>query len=394
MFDSLAVPHGDAIIGLMAAFREDPRENKIDLGVGIYKDEAGCTPVMGAIKRAEEQLLAEQDTKAYVGLTGSAGFCQAMIAQVFGNDAPLHRIGGAQAVGGSGALRILAELLKQARPQASIWIPDPTWPNHTPLLSSAGFNLHTYTYFDSASCEVDIEALLASLAKIPEGDIVLLHGCCHNPTGADLSPSDWQRVSELCLERSLFPFVDLAYQGFGDGLEEDAAAVRLLASQHPEMAVAASCSKNLGLYRERVGAALVLATNQELANRAQAHLGSIIRSSCSMPPDHGANVSERVLLEPELNTLWRSELESMRQRLVRLRNDFSDAMRQRSNSARFDYIAAQKGMFSRLPLNTGQIEKLRVEHGLYIVGDGRINIAGLPDHGMAELAEAICSVLE
>lgn len=394
MFESLAEPRADAIMGLMAAFREDPREHKIDLGVGIYKDADGNTPVMAAIKCAEQNLLAEQTTKAYVAPTGSAAFCEAMIRQVFGADAPWERLRGAQAVGGSGALRVLAELMKLARPEASVWIPDPSWPNHVSLLGSAGFDIRTYPYFDSKSSGVDVGAMLTSLASIPEGDIVVLHGCCHNPTGADLDTDTWERVSDLCLERSLMPLVDLAYQGFGDGLEEDAAAIRLLASRLPEMVVAASCSKNFGLYRERVGAALILAANEADAQLAHGQLSSVIRANYSMPPDHGANVAERVLVDAALNAQWRDELENMRQRLVRLRTDFSQAMRKRSNSDRFDYIATQKGMFSRLPLSPEQINALREQQGIYIVGDGRINIAGLPDAGMDALASSICSVLE
>lgn len=393
MFEALPEPKADAILALMAAFRADTRTDKLDLGVGIYKDSVGKTPVMKAIKSAEETLLATQDTKAYVSPLGSSDFCAAMISQVFGEEADKTRIRAAQSVGGSGALRVLADLLKKGRPDADMWVSDPTWPNHVPLLSAAGYTLHTYPYYDAATGSVNIEGMLSSLEKAKAGDIVVLHGCCHNPTGADLSDSQWDKVIDLIERKELFPLVDLAYQGFGDGLEEDAQSVRKMAQRLPEMVVAASCSKNLGLYRERVGAAMLMAKDEAEATRAQGLLGSVIRANYSMPPDHGANATHIVLTDTALNAMWRTELEDMRLRMIGLRQAFSDAMRKRSNSDRFDYIAHQKGMFSRLPLNTEQLQALRNDFGIYIVGDGRINVAGLPEEGMEKLADAICSVL-
>ena len=393
MFEALPDPKADAILALMTAFRADPRDDKKDLGVGVYKDAAGKTPVMRAIKKAEQRLLDTQQTKAYVGPLGSPEFCAAMITQVFGKEADRNRIRAAQSVGGSGALRVLSELMKRGRPDASIWVSDPSWPNHIPLLGSAGYPMKTYNYYDNANSRVDLDAMLASLDKAPKGDIVVLHGCCHNPTGADLTLDQWNKVIDLLEAKELFPFVDLAYQGFGDGLEEDAASVRLMAERLPELIVAASCSKNLGLYRERVGAAMLMGKNEVDASRAHALLASVIRSNYSMPPDHGANSTEIVLTDDALNSDWREELESMRMRMVRLRQEFSDAMRKRSNSDRFDYIAQQKGMFSRLPLNTVQLEQLRSEYGIYIVGDGRINVAGLPEGDLDTLADAICNVM-
>ena len=393
MFESLPEPKADAILALMMAFRADERTDKIDLGVGIYKDAHGKTPVMQAVKRAEADLLKTQDTKAYVSPTGSATFCAAMITQVFGDKADVSRIRAVQSVGGSGALRVIADLLKDARPDATLWLSDPTWPNHVPLLSAAGLTLQSYPYYDASAGEVDFTGMIAALGAAAAGDIVLLHGCCHNPTGADLSMDQWRQVAELIIEKDLFAFIDLAYQGFGDGFEEDAAPVRMLAEMLPEMAIAASCSKNLGLYRERVGAAIVLGRNEDDAIRAHGRLTTVIRSNYSMPPDHGANTSEIVLADAALNKNWREELECMRVRMVGLRQAFADAMRKRTNSDRFDYIARQKGMFSRLPLNSDQIAKLRDEFGIYLVGDGRINVAGLPDDDIDSLADAISSVL-
>ena len=288
---------------------------------------------------------------------------------------------------------MLADLIKQARPEAAMWVSDPTWPNHMPLFNAAGHTLKTYPYYNAATNSVDFNAMLDALGNTDISDIVVLHGCCHNPTGADLNMDQWSQVIDLLQSRKLFPLVDLAYQGFGDGLEEDASAVRLMASRLDEMVVAASCSKNFGLYRERVGAAMLLAQNEAEATRALGRLGGAIRANYSMPPDHGANSTEIVLSDSALNAQWREELETMRLRMVKLRQSFSDAMRKRSNSERFDYIAHQKGMFSRLPLTTEQLNKLREDYGIYIVGDGRINVAGLPEQGIDKLADALCTVM-
>jgi len=393
MFDALAAPKPDAILALMAAFREDERADKLDLGVGIYKDDAGTTPVMRAIKAAEARLLETQATKSYVSPTGSAPFCEAMIRQVFGTTMDTSRVRAVQSVGGSGALRILADLIRETRPTAKAWVSDPSWPNHVPLLGAAGLEIRRYPYYDAARGAVDIDGMLAALDGAPEGDIVVLHGCCHNPTGADLSMDDWRRVIAVLKSRKLFPLVDLAYQGFGEGLEEDAEAVRLVAAEMDELVVAASCSKNFGLYRERVGAALLVARNADEAARAHARLGSVVRANYSMPPDHGAAATELVLTDEAMNADWKAELESMRVRMVGQREAFAEALRKRSNSDRFDYIARQRGMFSRLPLSTEEIDRLRVEHGVYIVGDGRINIAGLPEDGMDALADRVCGVM-
>jgi len=394
MFEALPESKPDAILALMQEFRDDPRTDKVDLGPGIYKDKHGNTPVLKAIKQAEKKLLETQDTKAYVGPIGSRPFSEAILKQVFGQDADTSRIRSAQSTGGTGALRIIADMLKDTRPEAALWISDPTWPNHALIFRAAGIEMKTYPYYDAARCEVDFEGMMETLKKANDKDIVLLHGCCHNPTGADLSLDQWQQVAQLCAEKSLFPFFDMAYQGFGDGLEEDAASVRLFADTLPEMAVATSCSKNFGLYRERTGAALLVAENAANADRALGKLGTVIRSNYSMPPDHGANTTHLVMADEKLNAMWRDELEQMRNRMMRLRIAFAESMRKRTNSDRFDYIANQKGMFSRLPLNTEQIATLRDKHGIYMVGDGRINIAGLPEDDMDSLAEAVASVLQ
>lgn len=395
MFETLPAKQPDAILKLMMAFREDTRDGKMDLGVGVYKDENGTTPVMRAVKSAETRLLATQDTKAYVGPLGSPAFNKSMITTVFGQNAETTRLRSAQVPGGSGALRVLTDLIMSARPEATIWLSDPTWPNHIPILSAAGGKLASYPYFDAATCTVTLDAMLEALSKAAKGDIVLLHGCCHNPTGADLTHEQWGKVIELLKDKELMAFVDIAYQGFGDGLEQDAWAVRAMADALPEMVVAASCSKNFGLYRERVGAALLMGRESDEADRALANLSTIIRSNYSMPPDHGANVADLVLTDAALTADWREELEDMRVRMESLRSKFANALRKRTNSDRFDFIAGQKGMFSRLPLTPEQIETLRAEKAIYIVGDGRINVAGLPNDeaDLDQLAENIASVL-
>lgn len=393
MFESLPESQPDAILNLMEQFRADTRAHKIDLGVGIYKDADGATPVMAAVKLAEKKLLDTQDTKAYVGPIGSRPFCAAIIKQVFGPKAETDRIRAAQSAGGTGALRILADLLKDTRPDAAIWISDPTWPNHVPVFKAAGIEMKPYPYYDAERCEVSFDDMLAALETAADGDIVLLHACCHNPTGADLTIEQWEKVAALCVRKQLMPFFDLAYQGFGDGLEEDGASVQLFATKVPEMVVATSCSKNLGLYRERAGAALLFAQGPEQADRALGRLGLMIRSNYSMPPDHGANTSHIVLTDEQLNKVWREELTAMRDRMVGLRKAFSESMRKRTNSDKFDYIAHQKGMFSRLPLNPEQIATLKDQHAIYIVGDGRINVAGLPEGNMDAVADAIASVI-
>jgi len=395
MFDRLDPASPDAILGLMQTYRADARQDKLDLGIGIYKDADGATPVMRAVQSAERRLLEAQRTKAYVSPSGSETFRAAMVRQVFGTDATAdERIRCVQSVGGSGALRILGDLLKAAHPDATVHLSEPTWPNHTPLLRSCALTLRGYPYYDRVAGALSFDAMLDALQRASEGDIVVLHGCCHNPTGADLSCGQWRQVLDVVLARSLFPLFDLAYQGFGDGLEEDASAIRLFAEHVPEMAVAASCSKNFGLYRERVGAAMLAARDGSQADLAFGQLVSMARSNYSMPPDHGARTADIVLDDPALADDWRDELEGMRTRMVSLRRRLADGLRQRSNSPRYDAIAHQKGMFSLLPLSEQQILALRERHGIYLVGGGRINVAGLPDDDarMAALCEAIVEV--
>lgn len=393
MFNEIPKARPDAILALMAEFRADQRSDKLDLGVGVYKDEQGATPIMAAVKQAEQQILSTQQTKTYVGPAGDAEYCNVMCNLIFGDTLDTTRTRALQAPGGSGALKVLADMLHQINPDARTWIPDPTWPNHLPMLTQAGHDLQTYRYYDNDSGMVDFDGMLADLEQARPGDLLVLHGCCHNPTGADLDREQWQQVAQLCASCELMPYVDLAYLGFGQGLEEDAWSVRHLASVVPEMVIAASCSKNFALYRERVGSAIIVARDKDGADRALAKLSSVVRANYSMPPDHGSAVVKAILTDEQLASTWRSELDSMCSRMQRLRHSFADALRKRSNSDNFDYIARQHGMFTRLPLSTAQIERLRDESGIYIVGDGRVNIAGLPDQALDELAEKIVEVL-
>lgn len=394
MFENLQPAPADKILALIGLYRADPRSDKVDLGVGVYKDREGRTPVMRAVREAETRLFAGQDTKTYLGLAGDTAFNTAMIKLAFGDKADLSRIRAAQAPGGSGALRLVAELLQRTRAGATVWLSNPTWPNHMPVMRAAGLQVREYPYFDAASGTVRFDEMLAALRTAASGDVVLLHGCCHNPTGANLNANQWADVADVLVERGLLPFIDIAYQGFGEGLDADAEGLRLVASKVPEMVVASSCSKNFAVYRDRVGAAMIMARDGAQADVAMSQMLSAARAIYSMPPDHGAAAVRIVLEDAALRADWEAELEEMRLRMLRLRVAFADALRRQSNSDRFDFVASHRGMFSRLGLTEAQVERLRVEHGVYMVGDSRINVAGLPEDGMDLLAKAIVSVLD
>ena len=394
MFENLQPAPADKILALIGLYRADPRSDKVDLGVGVYKDREGRTPVMRAVREAAPRLCAGQDTKTYLGLAGDTAFNTAMIKLAFGDKADLSRIRAAQAPGGSGALRLVAELLQRTRAGATVWLSNPTWPNHMPVMRAAGLQVREYPYFDAASGTVRFDEMLAALRTAASGDVVLLHGCCHNPTGANLNANQWADVADVLVERGLLPFIDIAYQGFGEGLDADAEGLRLVASKVPEMVVASSCSKNFAVYRDRVGAAMIMARDGAQADVAMSQMLSAARAIYSMPPDHGAAAVRIVLEDAALRADWEAELEEMRLRMLRLRVAFADALRRQSNSDRFDFVASHRGMFSRLGLTEAQVERLRVEHGVYMVGDSRINVAGLPEDGMDRLAKAIVSVLD
>ena len=390
MLETLKPQPQDKILALIQMFKDDPRPVKIDLGVGVYKDATGLTPVMRAVKAAEKKLWETQTTKAYTGLAGEPAFNAAMIGMILG-DGYSDRAASVATPGGTGALRQAMELIRMAAPGATVWLSNPTWPNHPSILKYLGMSMAEYRYFDTETRGVDFAGLMEDLAQVKSGDAVLLHGCCHNPTGANLSADQWAEVAKLLTAKGAIPFIDLAYQGFGDGLEADAAATGMIAAQFPEVLIAASCSKNFGIYRERTGILIALGSPERRAT-TQANLNYLNRQNYSFPPDHGARLVTMILEDATLRADWMAELEEVRQSMLGLRQSLADALRRATNSDRFDFVANHRGMFSRLGLTEAQVEMLRVEHGIYMVSDSRINIAGLNAKTVPILAAAIASV--
>ncbi|MEM8978972.1 MAG: amino acid aminotransferase [Pseudomonadota bacterium] len=389
MFAQLTQQPADKILALMAEFRDDPRPTKIDLGVGVYKDANGNTPIIEAIKAAEKDLWEAETTKSYVGLAGDKAFADAMIELVLGDSQPRAAVSAAATPGGTGAVRQAFDLIAMANPKATIWVSDPTWPNHLSILKHMRIPFETYRYFDAETRGVDAQGMLEDLAAAEPGDVVLLHGCCHNPTGANLKPAEWDAVIALLQEKSLTPMIDIAYQGFGDGLEEDAAATRKVAAAMPETIIAASCSKNFGIYRERTGILMTVSQDPKLQGLTQDTLAYLNRQNYSFPPDHGARLVTMILQSEPLRASWEAELESMRQNMLVLRQALADALQTESGSDRFGFIADHRGMFSRIGATPEQVAALKTDHGIYMVGDSRMNIAGLTPDSIPVLAKAI-----
>ncbi len=389
MLGNLKDHPADKILELMKLYRDDPRDQKVDLGVGVYKDADGKTPIMGAIKTAEKMLWDTQESKSYVGLIGDPAFNSAMRELVLGDAGGSDRLASAATPGGTGAVRQAFELARMANPDVTVWISAPTWPNHVTILNYLGIPTKEYRYFDTATRGVDFEGMMADLKSARAGDLVLLHGCCHNPTGANLNAEEWGQVADLLLETGAVPMVDLAYQGFGDGLDADAASTRALASRMPEMLIAASCSKNFGIYRERTGILIALSADANAATTTQGSLAFLNRQNYSFPPDHGARLVTMILNDPNLRADWEAELEAMRTGMLTIRENLADALRQRTNSDRFDFVAHHRGMFSRLGATPEQVMAMRDSHGIYMVGDSRVNIAGLNATSVPILAEAM-----
>lgn len=389
MFGALKAQPEDKILVLMAKFREDPRPVKIDLGVGVYRDAHGHTPIMRAVKAAEQQWWQEEETKAYTGLTGDPAFADAMINMILADTLPRSNIAAAATPGGTGAVRQAFELIQMANPDARVFVSDPTWPNHLSILKHLGMTAIPYRYFDAATGGVDAQGMLDSLQDLRAGDVVLLHGCCHNPTGANLNMAEWQAVLALLTEKRAIPMVDLAYQGFGDGLHEDAAATRMIVEQSPEALIATSCSKNFGIYRERTGILIATTQDSDKTAIAQATLAYLNRQNFSFPPDHGARLVTRVLNDPALRADWQAELEEVRTGMLALRRDLAAELQRLSGSDRFAFIAQHRGMFSRLGATPEQVETMRAENAIYMVGDSRINIAGLNAETVPILAKAM-----
>jgi aspartate aminotransferase len=396
VFEKLELISADSILGLMAAFRADPDPRKVDLGVGVFRDDAGNTPVLACVRSAESALIAEQTTKTYVGPTGNAGFNQEMEQLVFGaGHAALKagRVRTVQSPGGCGALRLGAELIRAAAPDAVVHVSTPTWANHVPLMAGSGLRLERYPYFDPATGGVQFGAMMAALEALPPRAVVLLHASCHNPTGADLAQDEWRAVLELVKRRSLLPFIDMAYQGLGEGAEADAFAIRLFAAELPELVCAVSCSKNFGLYRERTGSLHIVNDGKAAGDATLSQLVRLARGMWSMPPDHGAEIVRRILGNPELRKSWATELEGMRQRITGLRHELVRQLRAHCPQRDFSFIARQRGMFSFFGISTEQVHRMRAEHHIYMTDDSRINIAGLRAENLEYVAQATARVL-
>jgi aspartate aminotransferase len=396
VFETLKPLPPDAILGIMTLFRADQHKGKIDLSVGVYQDEKGHTPVLESVKRAERAILEKQDSKTYVAIAGNAVFNKGVEELIYGPDHPAlkaGRVATVQTPGGSGALSVAGHLLARAKPNARVYLSDPSWPNHLPLLKTAGLTLENYPYYDYRNHRIDFEAMMAKLDAANAGDLVLIHGCCHNPSGADLSQEQWQALTALCERRSLVPFIDFAYQGLAQGLEADAYGARLMAERLPEVVVVTSCSKNLGLYRERVGAASFVSATPEQSKLALANAMNVARGLYSMPPDHGAAIAGKVFSDKDLSALWVKELEEMRGRLNGLRKLLVQKLAERDTPMDFSFIAKERGLFSFLGITREQVVRLREEFHVYMIESSRINIAGVNHANVDYIADSIAAVL-
>ncbi|WP_421847160.1 amino acid aminotransferase [Marinomonas sp.] len=397
MFEHIQAAPADPILGLNDAYKNDQNPNKINLGVGVYKDEQGNTPILKSVKQAEERLLAQEITKSYLSIEGAPAYRSAVQALLFGKEHNIITKQLAQTAhtpGGTGALRVAAEFIKKHLPEATIWVSNPTWANHQSVFQSVGLEVGSYAYYNADNKSLDFEAMLASLSQIPEGDVVLFHGCCHNPTGIDPTPEQWYQLAKLCSKQGFLPLFDFAYQGFGQGLQEDAQGLRTFLEHVPEMLIASSFSKNFGLYNERVGALTILCETAEQAEAAFTQIKRCIRTNYSNPPSHGSAVVAEILNDPELFALWENEVKAMRTRIHEMRSLFVNTLRIKGVNQDFSFISQQQGMFSFSGLTPDQVAQLRKEYGIYIVGSGRISVAGMTHDNMGPLCEAIAAILK
>ena len=395
MFDHLPILPPDSILGLAAACRADTNPNKVDLTIGIYMDEAGLCPVFDAVKQAQRALVDEEITKAYIPPQGDQAFLDGMTDLILGADLLASRKGAVAAVqtpGGCGAVRLGAEVLKASGAGGKVWVSDPTWPVHIPLIGSVGLELTQYRYYDPGTHGVNFQGMVDDLTGAQKGDIVLFHGCCHNPSGADLNAEQWQVVAQMAAEQGFTPMIDLAYQGFGDGLEQDVFGLRALVDNTPEVVIAASCSKNMGLYRERTGLAIFVGQDARAAQATGSQATAAARRIYSMPPAHGAIIAGRILSDAKLRQEWQAELTAMCRRINSLRVDFGDRL-QAATGRDFGFIAKEKGMFSFLGLSKEQALQLRSDKGLYMLDSSRINVASLNSSNLDKVVDAVVSVL-
>ena len=396
IFSQVVLAPADPILGLTDTFKADPRQDKVNLGVGIYKDEAGQTPVLQSVKKAEALLLEQEKTKNYLGIEGVQTYNRVVQELLFGEGSDLvtsGRAATAQAPGGTGALRIAAEFLLRNTPSRTVWVSNPTWANHQNIFETAGLTVKEYGYYNASAHDIDFDGMMTDLANAQAGDIILLHGCCHNPTGIDLTLTQWELVANLCADKQLVPLFDFAYQGFGAGIEEDAAGLRLVASKVPELLVANSFSINFGLYNERIGAVTVVAQNADEAVRAFSQVKRTIRANYSNPPAHGALIVSTILSDASLKALWVQELTEMRERIAEMRTLFVQSLKDEGVTQDFSFISRQNGMFSFSGLNKAQVARLKDEFGIYIVGSGRISVAGMTKTNMPVICKAIAQIL-
>lgn len=401
MFDTLSAMPSDPILGLMTKYREDSHAQKIDLGVGVYKDELGHTPILDCVKKAEQHRIDTEETKVYIGPTGSANFNSLLGELAFGADNPAilaNRVRTVSTPGGTGALRVAADFIKRASQatasqKAVIWVSDPTWANHTGLFEAAGVEVKTYPYYDYDSKSLKFDEMKAALSQVGADDVVLLHACCHNPSGMDLNTTQWDEIIEIAQQQGFTPLIDMAYQGFGDGVDEDAYGVRKMAAAVDNMILCSSCSKNFGLYRERIGACSVVGKDTNSANVAFSVLLYVVRCIYSMPPAHGAAIVETILGSEELKQQWLNELKVMRDRINGNRSMLVEKLKEKGVERDFSFIAKQKGMFSFLGVNPEQVARLQQEHSIYMVDSSRISIAGIGQGNVDYLAESIAKIL-
>lgn len=380
----------DPLLAMIAAFAQDPRPHRIDLSIGVYRDEAGRTPVLQAVKEAEQRLVEAQASKSYLGPEGDHAFVEALVPTVFGT-APGVFVEGLQTPGGTGALRVAAELLALGGQGRTVWLGLPTWSNHAPVLRAAGLALRTFPQVDVASQAFDLPATLAALEQARAGDVLVLQACCHNPTGIDPEPHEWRQVAECAARRGLIVLLDMAYQGLGEGLEEDATLLREFVARVPEVLVAYSCNKNFALYRDRVGAFFIASHSATCSANARSNALALVRAMWSMPPDHGAAVVRTILHDPRLEVLWRRELDAMRDRIAAVRGALGT--HHAAPALSLGAIAGQKGMFATLPLSAEVITRLRGDHGVYLAPGGRANLAGLPLGAVDRFVAALEDVL-
>ncbi|MCZ4338133.1 amino acid aminotransferase [Shewanella colwelliana] len=396
MFETLTPMPADPILGLMTKYREDTHANKVDLGVGVYKDEQGHTPILHCVKIAEQHRIDTEETKVYIGPTGSASFNQLLGELAFGQDNPAllaDRVRTVSTPGGTGALRVAADFIKRLNPNAVVWVSDPTWANHTGLFEAAGLSVKTYPYYDHDNKTLKFDEMLSALSQVGKDDVVLLHACCHNPSGMDLTTQQWDKVIELTKQQGFTPLIDMAYQGFGDGVDEDAYGVRQMAAQVDNMILCSSCSKNFGLYRERIGACSIVGRDSQSANVAFSVLLYVVRCIYSMPPAHGAAIVETILGSSELKQQWLDELKEMRDRINGNRAMLVNKLIEKGVTRDFSFIAEQKGMFSFLGVTPQQVAQLQHDHSIYMVDSSRISIAGIGEGNVDYLAESIAKVL-